>query len=66
MDSHWDNAFLRWHKSFEDYPDFLSDIDDIPMHETDNFERMKKFEPLEKHTVGSSPVIPREDNDEKY
>jgi len=28
MDTFFNNPFLRWHKSFEDYPSFLSDMDD--------------------------------------
>jgi len=43
MDDHFDNKFLRWHKSFGNYPSHLSDIDDISMHETDNYERLKKY-----------------------
>jgi len=42
-DVHYDNPFLRWHKSFEQYSSFLSDIDDIPMTITDEFERIKKY-----------------------
>jgi hypothetical protein len=58
-DIHFDNPFLRWHKSFEQYESFLSDIDDIPMTITDEYERLKKYKPDKKHTVGDSPVIPR-------
>ena len=58
-DTHYDNPFLRWHKSFEQYDSFLSDIDDIPMVITDEYERLKKYKPDKKHTVGDSPVIPR-------
>jgi len=50
---------LRWHKSFEQYESFLSDIDDIPMVITDEFERIKKYKPDAKNTVGTSPVIAR-------
>ena len=60
-----DNAFLRWHQSFDDYSTFHNDIDDIPMHEFDEFERHKKFKASQKHVVGVTPVIPREDTDEK-
>lgn len=64
-DIHYDNPFLRWHKSFEQYDSFLSDIDDIPMTITDEFERIKKYKPDAKNaTAGNSPVIPRQDNDE--
>jgi len=27
--SRFDNPFLRWHKSFGDYPSFHSDMDDL-------------------------------------
>lgn len=66
MNNHFNNPWLRWHQSFEDYPDFHSDIDDYVMHETDTFERFKKYTPLDKHVVGSSPVVPRVDDDEKF
>lgn len=36
------------------------------MYQTDEFERFKKFKALDKHVVGSSPVLPREDSDEKF
>jgi hypothetical protein len=36
------------------------------MHETDNFERTKKYLPKDKNVVGTTPIVPREDNDEKY
>ena len=58
------NPFYRWHKSFENYPDWHQDIDDSTMYETDNFERLKKFQPLDKHVVGNTQVIPLSDNDE--
>ena len=66
MTGHIENPWLRWHKSFEDYPSFLADIDDYALHKTDNFERFKRYTPLKKHVVGSSPIIPRQDNDEKF
>jgi len=59
------NPFLRWHKSFGNYPSFFSDMDDYPMHKTDDFERMKKLRPKKGSTVGISQMIPREDTDEK-
>lgn len=66
MDQHFDNPFLRWHKSFEDYPSFLNDMDDYAMHETDDFERLKKYKPLKKDTVGVTPILPRQDSDEIF
>ena len=59
LDTHFDNPFLRWHKSFEDYPSFLGDMDDYAMIETDDFERLKKFKPLKKDIVGVTPILPR-------
>lgn len=66
MDTHYDNAFLRWHKSFEDYPNFLNEMDDYAMTKTDEFERLKKYKASKKHAVGVTPAIPREDSDEKF
>jgi len=61
-----DNPFIRWHKSFEDYPSFLSDIDDYAMHTTDDFERLKKYKADKKHVVGITTAIPKQDNDEAF
>ena len=58
-DHTFDNPFLRWHISFENYPSFLSDMDDIPMHETDDFERVKARKPDKKNVVGVTGIIPR-------
>lgn len=44
----------------------MSDIDDYSLTYTDEFERMKKFKPDSKNTVGSSPIIPKQDNDEAW
>ena len=66
MTDGFNNPWLRWHQSFEDYPSHLSDIDDLPMTTTDNFERTKKYMPHDKDVVGTTPIVPREDNDEKY
>lgn len=57
--SRFDNPFLRWHQSFEDYPAHHSDMDDYIMHETDDFERMKQFKPDKKNVVGVTPIIPK-------
>jgi hypothetical protein len=59
LEANFDNPFLRWHKSFKDYPSFLSDMDDYAMLETDDFERQKRFKPLKKHVVGSTSILPR-------
>lgn len=65
-DYHYDNPFLRWHKVYEEYDAFLSDIDDIAFTETDEYERLKKYRALEKNTVGDGPTIPRKDDDEAF
>lgn len=44
----------------------MSDMDDYPMHETDEFERFKKYKAAEKDVVGVTPIIPRQDNDEAF
>ena len=59
MDHYFDRPHLRWHKSFEEYPDHLSDIDDPALDVTDTFERVKPYLPSQKNVVGSSPIIPR-------
>ena len=61
-----DNPFLRWHKSFGDYPAFHSDMDDLVTTQTEDFERMKKFKTDPKKVVGSTAIIPAEDTDEKF
>ena len=66
MDTHFDNPFLRWHKSFEDYPSFLNEMDDYALTKTDEYERLKRYKPDKKHTVGITPIVPREDSDEKF
>jgi hypothetical protein len=63
---HFNNPFIRWHQSFENYPHFHNDIDDYCLTYYDEFERFKKFKPEKKKVVGSSPVIMREDSDEKF
>lgn len=64
MSTYLCSPWLRWHHQFENYPDFLSDIDDHAFMITDDFERFKKYRPLKKHIVGTSPIIPREDSDQ--
>jgi len=61
-----DNPFNRWHENFDKYPSFLGEIDDYFPYEFDEFERFKKYKPLKKHVVGTTPLIQREDNDEKW
>lgn len=63
--SYIDNPFQRMHQSIEDYPDFLDDIDDVSLLEYDNFERLKPFQAKKGTTVGDTPAIPTEDNDQK-
>jgi hypothetical protein len=61
---HFDNPFLRWHKSFENYSAHLHDIDDFALTITDEYERLKKYRPDAKSIAGITPIIPRQDNDE--
>ena len=63
MTDSFNNPWLRWHQNFEEYPSHLHDIDDISMHTTDNFERTKKYLAKGKDVMGTSSVVPREDND---
>ena len=60
------NKFNRWHKSFEKYSSHLDDIDDVPLHTTDNFERFKKYLAKDKDVVGITRPIPMQDDDEKF
>jgi hypothetical protein len=57
------NPFTRFHVSIEEYPQFHDDIDDISFQEYDNWERLKKFDPVEGSTVGETFAVPLEDND---
>lgn len=66
MDMFFNSPHLRWHKSFEDYDSHLSDIDDPALDRTTEYERLKVFAPLKKHVVGTTPIIPRHDDDEKF
>lgn len=38
-----DAPFCRMHQSIQNYPSHLSDWDDLPMYQVDNFERLKQF-----------------------
>jgi hypothetical protein len=58
-----DSPFTRFHESIEDYPDFHDDFDDHSLYETDTFERMKPFAAKKKDVVGTTTVIPMDDND---
>jgi hypothetical protein len=58
-----DSPFTRFHESIEDYPDFHDDFDDHTLYETDTYERMKPFTAKKKDVVGTTTVIPMDDND---
>jgi hypothetical protein len=58
-----DSPFTRFHESIEDYPDFHDDFDDHSLYETDTYERMKPFSAKKKDVVGTTTVIPMDDND---
>lgn len=66
MEPSFDNPFLRWHKSYEDYDAFLHDVDDVPFTFIDEYERIKKYRPQEKNVAGVAPLIPLNDDDEAY
>jgi hypothetical protein len=57
---------LRWHHSFGDYPDFLNDIDNISPDKVDTYERIKPYRPDPKSVVGTSSIVPKRDDDEKF
>jgi hypothetical protein len=44
----------------------LSDVDDVPFTEIDEYERIKKYQPKDKHVAGKVPLIPMVDDDEAY
>merc|ERR1712176_891981 len=60
-----DNPFVRFNENIDEYGSMLDDQDDMPLCEVDNFERQKPFMPKEKDVVGTSPIIPTQDTDEK-
>jgi len=60
-----DNPFVRYHKSIEDYPQELDNMDDLKMYTYDNFERMKPLMPKDDSVVGTTTLIPTVDTDEK-
>jgi hypothetical protein len=68
MDLHFNAPHLRWHQSFEDYSSHLSDIDDQPFDKTEEYERLKVYKPIngKNGVVGTSPIIPKHDDDEKF
>lgn len=64
-DIHFDNPFVRFHEMLEKNNHHLDDWDDVSMTEYDNWERFKPFKAKKGTTVGSTPIIPYEDNDQK-
>ena len=46
MDQHFDNPFLRWHKSFEDYPSFILGFDLLTWHQTVISRKLDQSDPL--------------------
>ncbi len=61
-----DNPFLRFHEMLEQNSHHLDDIDDHALIEYDDFERRKPFKPKKGTTVGVTPLLPLEDNDQKF
>jgi len=31
-ESYYENPFIRWHESYEKYPSFLADMDDVALY----------------------------------
>lgn len=58
--------FQRMHPSIEEYSSFLDDMDDIIVHKTDNWERMKPYQPKADKTVGITTAVPDIDNDDAF
>jgi len=56
--------FCRMHKNVEEYAGNLSTYDDVPLYQTDTYERLKPFIPSDKDVVGTTTLIPMDDNDE--
>lgn len=60
-----DNAFVRFHKSIEQYPQEHENMDDVSLYQIDNLERMKPLMPKKGTVVGTTSLIPTPDTDEK-
>lgn len=60
------NPFIRHHENIFQYSGHLYDIEDHPKIHFDNFERLKKFAPKKKSTIGVTKIIPQQDNDEAW
>lgn len=54
---------MRFHESIEDYPHNHGEWDDHSLYTTDNFERMKPHMAKSEDVVGTTPVVPIDDND---
>ena len=65
MSANLNNPFTRYHKSIEDYPEELDNMDDAKMYTYDNYERLKPLMPKEESVVGTTTLIPTADTDEK-
>lgn len=59
-----DQPLARMHQSVQNYPHQHSDWDDVPLYEVDTYERLKPFIPKKENVVGTTTVIPMDDNDE--
>jgi hypothetical protein len=54
---------VRFHESIEDYPHNHQEWDDHSLYTTDNFERMKPHMAKKEDVVGTTTVVPIDDND---
>ena len=64
--SYLSNPFARFHEKLQEYPDFLDDMDDVNLIEYDNWERFKPFKAKAGTAQSATPIIPIEDNDQKF
>jgi len=60
-----DAPFTRMHQSIQNYPTDHSETGDVPLYQTDEWERNKPFKPKRENIVGTTTPIPMDDNDEK-
>ena len=61
-----DNQFTRWNETIDENSNVLHSFDDEPLYQFEKYERLRHTDPDPKKTVGVAPLIPREDNDEKW
>ena len=65
-DTALDNPFVRWNETIDQNSSVLHSFDDEPVYQFEKYERLRHTDPDPKKTVGVAPLVPREDNDEKW